>query len=332
MTDKVCNKCNELLPFSAFAKRKDSKDGHRATCKACVAATKAGNKPAAKPTTSPITEETDMPANKVATLNQMAKGKESTFIINPDDLIVNWDDNIRKLDESHAEGFADSYEAGDFIPPALVKKTKEGWKLVAGYHRTKGYYIATERGVELPGMLVMEFKGGSDAEIATMIMENDGKPLTGLERAHAYAKLRGQKWEINQIAAAVKRSRADVEKYLILADATQQVKDLIEEGVISVQVAVEAVRKYGDQAYVELMKKLKRAAGKEGKKGSVNVDPKFSAKLSRDFMFLGNLIKIDDDYTTDEQVTIFAELTPEQWAMYGDIIEKFKAFCEENEL
>lgn len=261
----------------------------------------------------------------------VAQGK--TFFLDADTILVEDGHNIRALDEEHARTFAESFSKGDHVPPILVKVTDEGARLVAGQHRLAGYKLALSQGVELKGIECQEFKGGADEEIAVMLRENGGKNLTGLEVATAFQRLQRMEWDINKIAEAVGMSRSYVEKYLILAEATEPVKNLVNGGTISVSTAVEFVRAHGDNAHEEITKQLAKQAGLGGNSGArrapIQSKPKFPAKKAlRLLELIGEDIRVLTSKPNSPIFEIHAELEAAKHVEFNELLEDYLDFCE----
>jgi len=199
--------------------------------------------------------------------------------------------NLREVDESHAEGFAQSYEQGHYVPPVVaeLKIVDEMPRLVLrdGHHRIAGARKAQLRGANLPGLLVAEFKGNSTDAVLMMIKTSEGKALQPIERADGYKRLAGQNWSVSQIATSLNRSVTHVERLLVLANAEENVKQLVRDDRIAASVAIDVLvdlRGTGQDAYQKLIAMVdqataagrSRATGKEASRalGKFNVTPK----------------------------------------------------------
>ena len=90
-----------------------------------------------------------------------------------------------------------------------VQVTEKGVKVIDGHHRYYGAIEATKAGADIIRLECKDFVGNEADRIAFMVTRNQGKPLTALERAAAYQRLRNQGWEPDEIAKKVKRSLSD---------------------------------------------------------------------------------------------------------------------------
>ncbi len=70
--------------------------------------------------------------------------------------------------------------------------TEKGVKVIDGHHRYYGAIEATKAGADIIRLECKDFVGNEADRIAFMVTRNRGKPLTALERAAAYQRLRNQ--------------------------------------------------------------------------------------------------------------------------------------------
>jgi len=199
--------------------------------------------------------------------------------------------NLRPIDPDHAEGFAKSYEQGLYVPPVVAElKIIDGNpRLVIreGHHRLTGARIADGRGANLPGLMVNEFKGNQSDAVVMMIKTSEGKELLPLERGEGYKRLAGQNWSPAQIADRMNRSVTHVERLLLLANAEENVKQLVREGAIKASPVIDVLvelRGTGQDPYPKLLGMIEgakasgrtRATGSDANKalGKFKVTPK----------------------------------------------------------
>lgn len=265
---------------------------------------------------------------RVAGIASKAASKGKTFLVPLTELYVEDGHNIREVDDEHVAQFKESYLAGNYVPPLLVRNTEDGLRIVFGHHRYYGFEAACAEGCTAVGIECTEYKGSVDDEVALMVRENDGKPLTGMERAGAYYRLQQQGWDINRIAAEVSRSRSDVEKHLILDEATDDVKALIIDGTIPVSTAIEFVRKHGVDAMAEITKQLAKQAGVSANRragaSKVQNKPKFSAqKALRVLELLGPELVFELVKKGDPDFVVSASLPAAVSVEFNDLIEDY---------
>jgi hypothetical protein len=65
-------------------------------------------------------------------------------------------------------------------------------KVIDGHHRYYGAIEAMKAGAQIIRLECKDFVGNEADRIAFMVTRNQGKPLTALERAAAYQRLRNQ--------------------------------------------------------------------------------------------------------------------------------------------
>lgn len=154
---------------------------------------------------------------------------------------------------------------GGVYPPLEVRPREEGgvW-IVDGHRRSRAIKRAIESGAAIEWVNVIAFTG-NDADRTLRIMTSaEGRGLSPLETSMGYKKLAAFGWEPDQIAGKVGKTRQHVDQLLILANAPASVHKLVAAGKVSAAVAVDAVRKHGDDAGSVLGGELDKAkaAGK----------------------------------------------------------------------
>lgn len=181
------------------------------------------------------------------------------------------DASIRRL----AEFITD----GGQVPPLEVRPRAEGgvW-IVDGHRRKRAFENCIENGVPLKRddngdfwVAVVAFEG-NDAERKLRVMSSaEGEPLSALAIARGYAQLVSMGWKPEDIANRRQRTRQHVEQLLILANANSDVHALVKSGKVTATVAIDAVRKHGEEAGAFLAGKFgqAQAQGKARVTGSV---------------------------------------------------------------
>ncbi|ANN80874.1 hypothetical protein [Bordetella flabilis] len=161
--------------------------------------------------------------------------------------------NLRDYDDpeviAHIEGFAQSYMAGNFVPPWIVRTDGDGRILVVeGHCRRRGALLAIERGAELPFVDTVPFRGNESDRVHMMLKSNDGLKFKPLKIAEGYLRLHRNGHSNVDIARKQLVTPARVEQMLLLATAEPDVHQLVRDGVVTADVAIEAVRKYREKA------------------------------------------------------------------------------------
>lgn len=161
--------------------------------------------------------------------------------------------NLRELDsesEAGIEALTDYILAGGPLPPLEVVAMPDGSgvEVVDGHRRHEAYGRAIARGAPIEWISVIGFSGNEIERQARIYTSNEGVKLRPMEAARGFKRFRGMGLDSDEIATVVHCSRTHVENYLVLADAERQVQDLVRQGKVSAEVAIEAVRKLGAKA------------------------------------------------------------------------------------
>ncbi|WP_441227984.1 ParB/RepB/Spo0J family partition protein [Tardiphaga sp. 20_F10_N6_6] len=150
--------------------------------------------------------------------------------------------------QAKIQGIKESIKAGAFIPPLLVRVVDGHGVITDGECRFTAYGLAIAEGCEIEMVDVQPDTGNDADRVATAITTSQGEALTPLETALAYKRLAAFNWEPDQIAARVGKTRTHVDGLLILGNANNDVHQLVREGVVAAHVAIDVVRKHGENA------------------------------------------------------------------------------------
>ena len=164
------------------------------------------------------------------------------------------------------EALADYLADGGQVPPLEVRPRAEGgvW-IVEGERRTLSYRLLDEQGrlVRDPAgefwVSVVPFTGNDAERTARIMTSNTNRKLTDLERANGIKRLAAFNWTPEQIAKSIGVTRQRVDQLLILANAPSAVQQAVKAGSVSGTVAVDLVRKHGDDAGKVLGGELEKA-------------------------------------------------------------------------
>lgn len=155
---------------------------------------------------------------------------------------------------------------GGMVPPLEVRPRAEGGMfIVDGHRRHRAYGLAIERGAPIEWIEVRLFAGNDADRVARIMTSAEGRPLSPLETSRGYKRLAAFGLTADDIARRVGKTRAHVEQLLLLSNANQDVQNLVAAGGVSAALAVQTVRKHGEQAGDVLGKELEKAkaAGKK---------------------------------------------------------------------
>lgn len=176
------------------------------------------------------------------------------------------------LEESVA-ALAEHIAAGGQYPALEVRPRAQGGVWVVDGHRRRRALIKADA----DGRAIRDASGdiwvpvvpftGNDAERVLRILTSaEQRPLKLLEVAVGYRRLVAFNWTVDQIARGAGKTRQHVEQLLLLANANTDVQRMVEGGLVSASVAVETVRKHGDDAGDVLSQELKKAQATGKKK------------------------------------------------------------------
>jgi ParB family transcriptional regulator, chromosome partitioning protein len=134
------------------------------------------------------------------------------------------------FDEDKIRGLADSIRAQGVIQPVLVRREGSGYRLIAGERRWRAAQLAGLR--ELPA-IVREASDGEALELA--LVENlQRTDLNPIEEAEGYRRLmRAFSFTQEQVSQRVGRDRSSVANALRLLGLPESVRDMLEQGTLS---------------------------------------------------------------------------------------------------
>lgn len=183
--------------------------------------------------------------------------------------------NLRLADdalEESIEALASHILSGGKFPPLEVRMRDAGgvW-IVDGHRRYAAIGRALARGADLRDpddgnvhIHVVIFEGNDADRTARIITSAAGKPLTPMEIAEGYKRLRAFGWTPSHIATKVGKTSQHVLQLLALGDANSDVRQMVNAGKVSATRAANTARKHGEQAGALLGQQLE-AAEAQGK-------------------------------------------------------------------
>src|SRR5690606_12574537 len=117
-----------------------------------------------------------------------------------------------------------------------------------------------EAGKPVEWIAIVPFQGNDVDRVARILTSNNQLPLTQFEQAMVVKELAGFNLSPEDIARHINKSRTTVDNLLILAYANHDVQALVRSGAVAADVAIDAVRKHGEQAGAELQSHVERAS------------------------------------------------------------------------
>lgn len=215
---------------------------------------------------------------------------------------------------------------GGTVPPLEVVARDEGgvW-VVEGHRRRRCYERCREAGKPVERIHIVPFVGNDVQRLARIMTSNNQLPLSDIEQAAVIQELHNAfNQTTSEIAKLVNKSVATVEKLLLLSTANQDVQQEVKSGAVSVDVAVDRVREFGEQAG-EVLQHDKAVAAAQGKTKVTrsSIAPELSIKSARRFVELMSLASISDEGVFTLEGAVLAEAL--------SIIDEFKAIAEARE-
>ena len=135
-----------------------------------------------------------------------------------------------EFDENGLKELADSIRENGVFQPILVRKSLQGYELVAGERRLRASKLADKKTIPA---LIVEFDDRQMMEIS--LLENiQRKDLTAIEIAKAYRQLMDKLgYTQDDLAKRIGKSRANVANMLRLLSLPEEVRMMVNEGKLS---------------------------------------------------------------------------------------------------
>ena len=211
--------------------------------------------------------------NVKAAMKEAGAVSADLWQVAPDRLRVLEGFNARVKNEAYTgrvRWIADSIKANGYYkdkPLSGFVAREDGVDVIyvtGGHRRHEAVHMAISEGVEVPNVPVVIKPKGTGMEDLTvdLIVGNEGEPLTTYGQAVVCKRLAGFGWDSKEIARRVGYSTAQyVDGLLALADAPLPIRKMVIESVISATMAIEAIKKHGDEATDVLLAAVVKAGG-----------------------------------------------------------------------
>lgn len=202
--------------------------------------------------------------------------------------------NARPINPEHVQKLEEAYRRGENVPPIIVKVTDKGLKVIDGHHR---FTAACNVGLEW--MDIDDSKCLSTIEeIYLMVSCGDHLAFTTMDFADCYKRLRDLGATVIEIANKFQKSRMHVYNMIALASADDRIKNLVRDGHISTQQALEIIKEYGEVQ--EIMTEEDIEIAKEDAEKKIK-SKSFSTKKAKNLIGILLGCKVNTD---SEEVTI----------------------------
>jgi len=211
-------------------------------------------------------------------VTDVSTGRRDIAMIDPRIIKVEPGHNPRDYSLSQNRDHLDELKANireNGVLQALLVRWETGSKqvyLVDGESRLKSCMELIEEGVEIISIPCQQVRAGNEADrLIIALTANTGKPLSKWEEGGAFKRLLGFGYDTDRIVLKMGYKKSYVEQALELADASQDVKELLSTEAITPSLAISHLREHGDAA-PETLKKVVRKVRKAAKAAGLDPD------------------------------------------------------------
>lgn len=258
------------------------------------------------------------------------KRTDTGMFISLDDIHVRAGFNKRHDDDERTiqaddELFTYLMNGGSVPPLEVIARDEGGVWVVEGHRRRRCYERCRAAGKPVDRIHIMPFNGNDVQRLARIMTSNNQLPLSDIEQAAVIQELHNAfNQTTSEIAKLVNKSVGTVEKLLTLSTANYDVQQEVKSGAVSVDVAVDRVKEYGEKAG-EVLQHDKAVAAAQGKTKVTRsaIAPELSIKNARRFVELMAQAEISDEGVFTIQGAALAEAL--------SIVDEYKAIAEARE-
>lgn len=254
---------------------------------------------------------------------------DSGMFISLDNIHVKEGFNKREDDERTRLADDDLFAflmAGGTVPAIeAVARDDGGVWVVEGHRRRRCYERCRAAGKPVERIAIVPFVGSDIDRLARIMTSNNQLSLSPIEQSAVVKELAAFNLNTCEIAKLVHKSIPTVEKLLALSSANHNVQQLVKDGEVSVEVAVDRFKEHGEKA-AEILEQDKKAATAAGKKKVTRsvISPELNVrKARRAVAILADALTSEDEW----------EFTPDTWRELSEIInEHRKINCVSSEI
>lgn len=254
---------------------------------------------------------------------------DSGMFISLDNIHVKEGFNKREDDERtrHADDDLFAFLMAGGTVPAIeaVARDDGGVWVVEGHRRRRCYERCRAAGKPVERIAIVPFVGSDIDRLARIMTSNNQLSLSPIEQSAVVKELAAFNLNTSEIAKLVHKSIPTVEKLLALSSANHNVQQLVKDGEVSVEVAVDRFKEHGEKA-AEILEQDKKAATAAGKKKVTRsvISPELNVrKARRAVAILADALTGEDEW----------EFTPDTWRELSEIInEHRKINCVSSEI
>lgn len=267
---------------------------------------------------------------KQMTRDGSIKRTDTGMFISLDDIFVHEGFNKRHDDDERTRLADDDLfnylmNGGSVPPMEVIARDEGGVWVVEGHRRRRCYERCRDAGKPVDRIHIMPFNGNDVQRLARIMTSNNQLPLSDIEQAGVIQELHNAfNQTTSEIAKLVNKSVATVEKLLTLSTANYDVQQEVKSGAVSMDVAVDRVKEYGEKAG-EVLQHDKAVAAAQGKTKVTRsaIAPELSIKNARRFVELMAQAEISDEGVFTIEGAALAEAL--------SIIDEHKAIADARE-
>lgn len=214
-------------------------------------------------------------------IKKIAEGRSDLYRIAPHNLKIKEGWNVRDDETLDLQELKDSIKELGVKQPLTVQTEGENIFVTDGHRRFAAVMELIAEGVEIktiPVQVEDRYSNAAD-HIASMIVRNSGKPLTPVEQARVFKRLRDYGLSETEIAHKVGKSRQWIISMLELNAAPEELKSLVKTGKVTATLAQQVIAKEGGEKAAETLTKAVKKAEAEGKTKATAKHVEKSAKV-----------------------------------------------------
>ncbi|MBT1904774.1 ParB N-terminal domain-containing protein [Enterobacter kobei] len=236
---------------------------------------------------------------KQMTRDGTIKRTDTGMFISLDDIHVREGFNIREDDERTRLANDDLFDYlmnGGVVPPIeVVPRDEGGVYIVEGHRRHLAYQRCRDAGKPVNRIHIMPFYGNDLKQKARIFTSASQLSLSPIDQINGIRDFAPFNLTPAEIAKEIHKSVAWVEKLIALSNANHDVQKAVKAGEVSVDVAIDRVKEFGEKAG-EVLQKDKASAAAKGKKKVTRsvIAPEISVKKARRLVELISLAGISD--------------------------------------
>lgn len=261
---------------------------------------------------------------KQMTKSGLIKRTDTGMFISLDDIHVREGFNIREDDERTRLANDDLFDYlmnGGVVPPIeVVPRDEGGVYIVEGHRRHLAYQRCRDAGKPANRIHIMPFYGNDLKQKARIFTSASQLSLSPIDQINGIRDFAPFNLTPAEIAKEIHKSVAWVEKLIALSNANHDVQKAVKAGEVSVDVAIDRVKEFGEKAG-EVLQKDKASAAAKGKKKVTRsvIAPEISVKKARRLVELISLAGISDTGVISLEGLVHAEVV--------EIIDEHKAIA-----